>query len=112
MNLQADILRTEIAKLKQERMTDSVATQLSVYWCALQAVKDEQEPPEQAKEVRAVRKQTEPLEPVFDGEGAFHNAVRGKKPEDVYNVLEQFFGILAAVDKSRYNAVMSALDKI
>lgn len=116
MSLQADILRTEIEKLKQERMSDRVAQSLATYWCALQAVQDaapvsvQAEPaPAQAVQVASVQ---EALEPVTEGTGAFHDAVRGKQPSDVYDVLERHFEVLAAIAPKQYAAVMSALDRI
>lgn len=113
MSLQADILRTEIEKLKQERMTDKVAQLLATYWAALQALQDAPTQPDpapaQAVQVASVQ---EALEPVTDGAGAFHDAVRGKQPADVYDVLERHFEVLAAIAPKQYAAVMSALDRI
>lgn len=116
MSLQADILRTEIEKLKQERMTDKVAQMLATYWAALQAVQDAapvsvQADPATAQAVQVASVQ-EALEPVTEGTGAFHNAVRGKQPADVYDVLERHFEVLAAIAPKQYTAVMSALDRI
>lgn len=109
MSLQADILRAEIAKLKQEKMTDRVAQLLSIYWTALQAVCDEPQP---VAPVQVASVPDEPMGPVTEGTGVFHDAVRGKRPEDVYNVLEQHFSILSAIAPKHYKAVMDALDKL
>lgn len=116
MSLQSDILRTEIEKLKQERMSEQVADKLARYWCALQAVQNaapvsvQTEPVAmQAVQVASVQ---EAIEPVTDGAGAFHDAVRGKQPAEVYNVLERHFEVLAAIAPKQYAAVMMALDKI
>ena len=116
MSLQADILRTEIEKLKQERMTDKVAQLLSTYWAALQAVEGTAPVSVQAKPatVQAVQVASvqDALEPVTEGAGAFHDAVRGKQPADVYDVLERHFEVLAAIAPKQYAAVMAALDRI
>ena len=116
MSLQADILRTEIEKLKQERMSDRVAQLLATYWAALQAVEvttlaSSQPEPAPVQAVQAASAQ-DALEPVIEGAGAFHDAVRGKQPADVYNVLERHFEVLAAIAPKQYAAVMSALDRI
>lgn len=46
------------------------------------------------------------------GAGPFYDAVSGKDPASVYEVLEKHFEILSAIAPKHYAAVMAALDKI
>lgn len=112
MSLQADILRTEIQKLKQERMTDTVADRLARYWCALQAVSDAPQRTIQVQEVQVASVTPEPIQPVTSGSGVFHDAIRGKDMNAVADVMEQHFEVLSAIAPKHYSAVLAALDKI
>ena len=108
MSLQADILRTEIAKLKQERMCESVADKLARYWCALQALSDA----EPAEESVTVSAHDEPLQAVQSNTGAWKSLVCGKDMQAVADIMDKHFEVLAAIAPKHYAAVISALDKI
>ena len=109
MSLQADILRTEIAKLKQERMCESVADKLARYWCALQALSDAES---DAAEAVTVSAHDEPLQAVQSYTGAWKSLVCGKDMQAVADIMDKHFEVLAAIAPKHYAAVISALDKI
>lgn len=113
MSLQADILRTEIEKLKHEKMTDRTAQLLSVYWGALQAVQDAPSVrSEQPEAVQVANVSAEPLEPVQSATGAWRSVVHGKDMQAVADVMDRHFEVISAVAPKHYAAVLAALDKI
>ena len=112
MSLQSDILRTEIQKLKQERMSDVVAERLARYWCALQAISDVSQQFSQVKEVQVTSVTSEPIQTVTDGKGAFHEAIIGKDMNKVADVMDKHFEVISAIAPRHYEAVITALRKI
>lgn len=111
MSLQADILRTEIEKLKHEKMNDRVAQLLSVYWCALQAVQDTPQAAEPLR-VAQVASVTQPEQEIQSTQGRWRQLIAGKNMEQVADVMDQHFEVLSAIAPKHYAAVLAALDKI
>lgn len=110
--LQIEQMRDRLEKYMEMPVSDSMVERVALYHTAMCAMCGDAQPdpdPAQAVQVASVQ---EALEPVTEGTGAFHDAVRGKQPADVYDVLERHFEVLAAIAPKQYAAVMSALDRI